>query len=610
MTKTQHLARLVAEGNRIGKRRRACRFAMLALVSALPLGATARAQPRPAVDPATQRWLAAGDSAWTRAARDSAYSAYQAAVALDSAAAPYVLLRMARCDVERDRRQPALALLRLYLRHEPADDQGHILLARVLASERQYDAAIQQYDAVLGRDSTHREATLGRAQSLAWSGRFAKSVAVYRHWLDGAPNDSSARLGLAQALSWAGRWDEAAAQFGGLAQGGTWPEAEKGLARLAGWRGELSRSEALWRSLVARFPVDAEAWIGLAQVQRWLGHPVAADSALRRALALAPGSADARTQWEWLQVELAETGEPAIARFSDSEGNRSTQYAITLTTRPLGAVRYDVTASHRAAQFVTTQAQSTGAKATLAWSSPGRRMNARVAIGASRLSSHRGAETSAASVYPTAFVRVAGRLASRVTAGVALSRAPFDETATLIAGRILTSAIDANLSVAAPRRIALDLGASRAHLSGGRVPNDGLTLLASARWTARRGFDLLLTARQLGYDTTGRADGYFAPHRFSVLEIGARHRFGGDRGWGATFDGGVGSQLIRITTAEPTQRSVSTRGSLEVRYAPAPGYSLEASYAISTAATSVVQDVAGYSARLFGLRARLPLATR
>lgn len=82
----------------------------------------------------------------------------------------------------------------------------------------------------------------------------------------------------------------------------------------AGWEhvsaGRLEEAAAAFVEALHRDPGSVEAWIALAQVRRWAGHPEAAEAA-RAAYALAPSSPVARTE---LAHALVGEGRPGAAR--------------------------------------------------------------------------------------------------------------------------------------------------------------------------------------------------------------------------------------------------------------------------------------------------------
>lgn len=523
-------------------------------------------------DSSARAILAAGDAAWTRGARDSAYALYRSAVRRDSAAAAAALVRLATMETERRRFDPAAALLRAYLRVEPGDEDARVALARVLAWSGRYEESIVLYDSVLAHDSTQHDAALGRAL----------------------------------ALSWAKRFDRAEHAFASVLARQASPDAERGLARIATWRGDLADGERRWRSLTMRFPADIENWMGLAQVQRAAGRPMAADSALRRALALDPSSADARDQLYSVRAASSLAAEPALAHTSDSDGNRATSLAVTLHSRSLGPVLWRVTGTLRDAVLPSVEGTSAGARGRVAWSTADARFLAAAEAGATRLSARAGGSATS-QVVGSALAQVMAATRSGTRMALTASRAAFDETAALIAAGIITTALEFDATVAGPGRIGVDISTGRTTLSGGNTPNARTALSANIRWRARPGLSLSATARGMACDTTGRDDGYFCPDGFRLLEAGALGSIGAEHPWGATLDAGLGRQSVRGVAADPWRSTTAARVRTALRFRPVAGYELEVAYGLSTAASPFTRDAADYSARVFSLRARLRL---
>ncbi len=552
---------------------RQTRSSLFLVCLACVAAASAPAQSRSWPDSTIRATIVAGDAAWSRGARDSAYLFYHAAVQRDSGASTRALFRLGVLEGNRNRLDDAAALLRAYVRREPGDDEGRIALARVLAWTGRYDESVACYDQVLARDSTYRDAALGRAQALTWASRLPEAMSSYRRWLAYAPADAS---------------------------------AQKGVARIVAWRGDLAESERLWRALVARYPDDVATWVGLAQVQRWAGRAAPADSALRRALQLAPASSDAREELALVRADLDGAAEPAAIRVSDSDGNRSTWYGLTMTSQSLGSWRLRLSGTLRETSLQGAAGTSTGARASATWALPAGRLAATAELGAVHLSS-RDAGATSAHTRPQALLRVSGALRPRTTVGVSLSKTPFDETTPLIARGIVATAADVDLSMEPWRGIALGGGAGHTRIDGGTVPNARRSAVGVVRWAIRPGWSLSATARGMRYDTTGRGDGYFSPNRFSLLEVGARKVTGRDRGWGVTLEAGVGRQAIRGLASDRTRSNGAARGSVGVRFRPLPGYEMEAAYGVSSVASPFTQQASEYRARSFSVRGRLKL---
>ncbi len=548
--------------------------------------------------------IAAGDSAWDTGRRDDAFAAYEQVVRRDSTASSRTVFRLATLLSWRGDLARAAVLHRLYVRLEPRDDEGRLALARVLSWDGRFDDALVLYDSILARDRSYRAAALAKGEVLSWAGRWSVALGTYQGWLREHPTDIDAELGLARTLSWAGRLDEAERRYVAIDTrlGGRSPQAEKGIARVAAWRGDLPRSERLWRALTAKYPDDAEAWTGLAQVLRWTGRPGPAEQALNRALSAQPGYGDARQQLQWVRADLATSLEPSVTYTNDSDHNRSTFVSVAGGIAPPWTGRLILGAGYRDAAL--TPASSTGrsmnARAVASWTPFAR---AAVLRGEAGLTSLRGeqAGTVTTRTRHTLAGRVAADVAPGVSLGAGLSRTPFDETATLIAGGIVLTALDGDGSWSLPRRLTLSGGGGYATVTGGSVRNYRSSGSAALRWIWRRGVSVSTALRTFGYAKVA-GDGYFAPKRYRLLEASGRWEAPHDLGWLWGVDGGVGPQSVNAFGA--TNNRLAERIALSLVYRPAPGLEWGASGGFTNVAAPSSVSAAEYRAWTLGVRGR------
>ena len=294
------------------------------------LAGSAAAQTRP-----IQGLIQSGDSAWTAGQFMVARYAYTKVLAQDSLKSSRAVYRLAVLNTWDGNLKASIPLFALYVRLEPHDQEGRIALAKAYAWRGNTEAAVAIYDSILSRDGTYRDAALGAARTLIWAGRFNAALARYDKWLIRNPKDVEAGLARARSLAWAGRLRESERAYAALGTTGENPETEKGIALVAAWRGDLPRSEKLWRALAVKVPRDAEVWVGLAQVLRWAGRSEDAKSALERALAADPANADAREQMRWVKAELGWTLEPGGFAAWDSDQNDSRLVSLAASIRPL-----------------------------------------------------------------------------------------------------------------------------------------------------------------------------------------------------------------------------------------------------------------------------------
>ena len=188
--------------------------------------------------------------------------------------------------------------------------------------------------------------------------------------------------------------------------------------------------------------------------------------------------------------------------------------------------------------------------------------------------------------------------------GLAASRAPFDETALLIANGVVSSEIGGEAEIALPARWSLSGAASRAELTGGSRDNSRNAFSSALRWSYNRRLSLAVGARQFGYDTTA-SDGYFAPKKYTLGEVSGRGSVGGEIGWNAEGDVGVGQQRIEFFGSNAGSRAAE-RAALTIgyRFDPTRELSASGSYA-NVAGPGQTVGSSEYSFYSFSLRARV-----
>jgi hypothetical protein len=185
-----------------------------------------------------------------------------------------------------------------------------------------------------------------------------------------------------------------------------------------------------------------------------------------------------------------------------------------------------------------------------------------------------------------------------------VSRAPFDETALLIANGIRTTVLDAAASLALPFRLTATGTVGHAVVGGGRVANSRRSAPGALRVALRARFTVGVSARQFGYAAAAPGDGYFAPSGFLLVEGITQLRVGRELGWSATLDGGVGRQTIRFTPDAGARGNLAQRVGLGLLYRPAPGTEFGAAYGFANTAAPGTVSAAEYRALSLSLRAR------
>lgn len=555
-----------------------------------------------AVEPASQKLvLARADSAWQAGSYLLATSLYETAVVRDSSAS-LAIFRLATLRAWDNRSDEAVRLFRRYVALNPGYAEGRVALARTLAWGGHYTSALAIYDSVIAQNGTYREAALGRAQTLAWSGQLPLALAEYKRWIADHPTDREASLGYARALSWNGQFDDAEAMYTQLARTGD-ADAQKGLARVIAWRGELQRSEHAWRQVLDIRPNDAEALTGLGQILSLQGRPSDAETALQRALQVDPSYGDARALLRWVQADLRPSATITGLGTNDSDHNRATTLLVDYARLGWWNTTLGGRYTGRRANFAAIDSRVDGVDLFARWQ-PGT-WEIRADAGVTHHSSTLIVSPAKAPNIGSAGLQVSGHLSRALKLGIGASRAPFDETALLIANAVVSSEYSGEGELALPARFTLSAGASRARLTGGSRDNTRDAFSSSLRWAYNRQWSIAVGGRQFGYDTTS-TDGYFAPRRYTLGEVSGRGRVGGQLGWNADADIGVGRQSIEFFGSSAGSR-LAERAALSAgyRFDPSREISLLSGYAnVAAPGQTSTSEYRMYS---FALRARFGL---
>jgi tetratricopeptide (TPR) repeat protein len=556
------------------------------------------AEPSRSADP---KALVRADSAYQAGAYPLATALYEKLVTGNPSPASIAIFRLATLWSWDNRLDESVALYRRYIVQEPGDAEGRIALARTLAWGGHYSSAISIYDSLIAGKQRYRDAALGRAQTLAWAGRLDEALTAYKALVRDRPADREVSIDYARALAWNGQYDEAEAMYTQLAKTGN-AAAKKGLARVIGWRGELDRSARTWRQVLDTDPNDPEALTGLAQVLTWQGRQSEAESALELALRANPAYGDARTLLRWVRADLNPSVTMSAVTINDSDDNRATTLSLDYLARAWWNGAIGASYTERSANFAAIDSRADAVNVFVRWQ-PGSSWQLRADGGVTRHSSNFIPPTSRQRTIGNGGLRLSGNVGRALTVGLSGSRAPFDETALLIANGVVSSDVAGEAAIALPARFTLSGVASRARLTGGTRENARNAFSSTLRWTHSRNWSLAVGARRFGYDTTS-ADGYFAPRRYTLAEASARGRIGGQLGWNADADVGLGQQRIELFGSSADSRIAERVAmSLGYRFDPAREISAAAGYAnVAAPGQSTGSD---YKWSTFSLRARL-----
>jgi tetratricopeptide (TPR) repeat protein len=554
--------------------------------------------------PALVALAARGDAAWTAERHDDAFIAYDSLVRADSAFSSRAVYRLGTLRSWRNELRGAIQLHQLYVRLEPRDLEGRVGLARVYSWASKFDASIATYDTVLAREADYRDAAFGRATALAWASRLDESIAAYDAWIRTHPTDIEAELGRARVLSWAGRLDEALAVYEKAAKAGNAAEAEKGIARVTGWRGDLEGSERLWRAATVKYPRDPETWVGLGQVLRWMGRPFAARDALERAVALKPSDEDARSQLRWVRSEIGQSAAPSFVHTTDSEHNDGDAFSVSADA----AVRTNARAGVRGAWRSNSSPSGSGTSIALRgagdWQPGDGAMSFRGDLGISSMSARRGVAPARSFTTVVGGVRMRTRLFEKLRVGLGYSRDAFDDVVLTMTEGLSIGTLDGDVSVALPSRVTLSASAASSRANGDTIESNGrISAAASLRWMPRRDLTLMANTRTFGWDRPAYGV-YFAPQRFTLMELAARWERPVDLGWLAAAEFGFGSQSIRFESDPATRRSVP-RGSVSLGWRPEPGREIVVTWLFANVASAATLASSDYSYRAITITGRL-----
>jgi thioredoxin-like negative regulator of GroEL len=552
--------------------------------------------------PGSRAALVRADSAYQAGDYPLAQSLYESIVSKEATPASIAIFRLATLRSWDNRLDEADELYRRYIAKEPRDAEGRIALARTLAWGGQYTAAIATYDTLIAANQRVRDASLGRAQTLAWSGRLGEALVAYKGWVRDHPIDRDAAMDYARTLAWNGQLDEAEAMYTQLSQTGN-ANATKGLARVIAWRGDLDRSERTWRRVLETDPNDPEALTGLAQILTWQGRQTDAEAALQQALRANPSYGDARALLRWVQADLRPSMTLTAVGVNDSDHNRSNTFTADYTARAwwngaLGA-RY----MGRSANFAPVASRADAVSLFGRWQPTSSSWQVKADAGVTRHTTTFVAPASAKRTIGSGSLRISGNVGRSLTVGVNGARTPFDETALLIANGVISSEVGADAAIALPARLTLSGAGSHSRMTGGTRDNARNAYSSTLRWTASRRWSLSVGGRQFGYDTTS-ADGYFAPKRYTLVEAGGRGRVGGDLGWNADADVGIGSQSIEFFGSNAGSR-LAERGALSLGYRFDPAHEVGVAGAWANVAAPGQTTGSEYRWYTFSLRARL-----
>lgn len=154
--------------------------------------------------------LRRADAAYSARERELARKLYQAVLASDpgNSRAVYQLARLSPAGSAE-----AIALLRSYVKLEPADPWGYMALGDALAKAGAVDEAVEQYGLARRLAPAEPDVYEGRGRILREAGRTDELVKNYEEWVSRQPKNAQAWFELGQARQRAKRHAEAAVAY-------------------------------------------------------------------------------------------------------------------------------------------------------------------------------------------------------------------------------------------------------------------------------------------------------------------------------------------------------------------------------------------------------------
>jgi hypothetical protein len=264
---------------------------------------------------------------------------------------------------------------------------------------------------------------------------------------------------------------------------------------------------------------------------------------------------------------------------NDSDKNRATSFLLDYLVRAPWSGAIGARYMERWADFAAINSRADAGNVFARWQPASSSWQLRADAGMTHHSSNFEPVPSRQRNIVNGALSARGNLTRTLTVGAAVSRAPFDETALLIANGVSSSEYSGDASLTLPGRFTLSGAASHARLTGGTRDNSRDAFAASVRWAYNRRWSFAVGGRHFGYDTTA-SDGYFSPKRYTLAEGSVRGRIGGELGWNGEGDVGVGSQNIQVFGSAVASR-LAERAVLSVgyRFDPAHEFGGAANYA-------------------------------
>lgn len=393
--------------------------------------------------------------------------------------------------------------------------------------------AKRAYERALADDSTSVRSLYRLSILQAWDGRNDSALVLLRRALRIEPDEPDVRLQEATVLAWAGRNTESQRAYEALLRDQpNNPAVLTGRGQLAAWNGDHLTAVQHYLKALRNDSTYVPAWVGLAEVRRWQGRPAEANSAINRALALAPEDRSARAGRAAIRAATRPELTAQLGWSNDSDEN--TLWWQTLGISSLLRPGLRGFASVGLAEASDPIRDGTRLSAEAGATVEAGNVSLTGAIGGRRLAADGFDSRSVATWRASASYR----LSPRAGVGVGYSHYSFDETALLLGSDFNIDELSLDGDVQLTDRLSLGVGAGTAWISD---DNQRWSAVAALTQRVNSRISLGLFGRAMGYDEPGA--GYFAPDRFLLGELRGAYTYS-TRRYEGRLSGGFGAQQI------------------------------------------------------------------
>jgi len=172
---------------------------------------------------------------------------------------------------------------------------------------------------------------IAEADSVLWSGDYAKAIILYSQILERDPKNFVARSHQALAYSWSGKFKKALGIYKELLKEHPQdPDLLLNRAKTQSWRGRLLTAEKEYRSALKVYPLNVDLLCGLAETQSWQGKNQAAVKTYDRAIKINGNDPRlwAGQGWDWYWLGMYKCAQKDLQRALEINDKNQTSLAL------------------------------------------------------------------------------------------------------------------------------------------------------------------------------------------------------------------------------------------------------------------------------------------